>query len=58
MDEAAASLIRRHLQARSDQDLTGMLATSHPDRRFDDVATGQTWHGHEGAGAHLRLDHP
>lgn len=52
MDEALANLIRRHLQAENAQDLPGTLATLHPDCRFDDFATGQTWHGHAGATAH------
>lgn len=54
MDEAIANLIRRHLQAENAQDLPGTLATLHPECRFDDFATGQTWHGHDGASAHYK----
>ena len=53
MNQPLADLIRRHLAAESAQDLEGTLATLHPDCRFD-FATGQTWHGREGAAAHYR----
>jgi ketosteroid isomerase-like protein len=48
------SLVRRHLEAENDHDLEGTLATLHPECRFDDFATGQSWFGHEGAAAHYR----
>ena len=54
MNPALLALIRRHLDAENDHDLAGTLATLHPDCRFDDVATGQSWSGHEGAAAHYR----
>lgn len=54
MNPTLAALVRRHLEAENAQDLAGTLATLHPDCRFDDLATGQTWHGHEGAAAHYR----
>lgn len=54
MNPILAALVHRHLEAENAQDLAGTLATLHPDCRFDDLATGQTWHGHEGAAAHYR----
>lgn len=47
-------LVIRHLKAENAHDLPGTLATLHPECRFDDMATGQTWFGHEGAAAHYR----
>jgi ketosteroid isomerase-like protein len=52
MNPSLAALIGRHLAAENAQDLPGTLATLHPDCRFEDLATGQTWHGHDGAAAH------
>jgi len=49
-----AELIGRHLAAENAQDLPRTLATLHPDCRFEDLATGQTWRGHDGAAAHYR----
>ena len=43
MNPALAALIGRHLTAENAQDLPGTLATLHPDCRFEDLATGQTW---------------
>lgn len=54
MNPALAQLIGRHLAAENAQDLPGTLATLHPDCRFEDLATGQTWSGHDGAAAHYR----
>ena len=54
MNPDLLALIRRHLQAENDHDLPGTLATLHPECRFDDFATGQSWFGHEGAAAHYR----
>jgi steroid delta-isomerase-like uncharacterized protein len=54
MDHALASLVGRHLAAENAQDLDGTLATLHPDCRFDDLATGRTWLGHDGAAQHYR----
>jgi steroid delta-isomerase-like uncharacterized protein len=54
MNPALLALIRRHLEAENAHDLDGTLATLHPDCRFDDIATGQSWFGHEGAAAHYR----
>ena len=54
MDQQLADLVRRHLVAENGQDLTGTLATLHPDCHFEDLATGQSWPGHEGAAAHYR----
>ena len=51
MNPSLAGLIGRHLAAENAQDLPGTLATLHPDCRFEDLATGQTWHGHDGAAA-------
>jgi steroid delta-isomerase-like uncharacterized protein len=48
------SLVRRHLEAENAHDLEGTLATLHPECRFDDFATGQSWFGHQGAAAHYR----
>jgi hypothetical protein len=45
MDPNLAELARRHLVAENAHDLEATLATLHPDCRFDDLATGQTWHG-------------
>ena len=52
MNPALAALIGRHLAAENAQDLPGTLATLHADCRFEDLATGQTWHGHDGAARH------
>ncbi|MCX7360849.1 MAG: ester cyclase [Alphaproteobacteria bacterium] len=54
MNADLAALIRRHLQAENAHDLAGTLATLHPECRFADFATGQSWSGHEGAAAHYR----
>ena len=54
MNQPLADLIRRHLEAENAQDLEATLATLHPECRFDDFATGQTWHGRDGAAAHYR----
>lgn len=54
MKQQLADLVRRHLVAENGQDLPGTLATLHPDCRFEDLATGQAWHGHDGAAAHYR----
>jgi hypothetical protein len=54
MNQTLADLLRRHLTAENAHDLDGTLATLHPECRFDDFATGQTWHGREGAAAHYR----
>lgn len=54
MDLKLAELARRHLEAENAQDMEATLATLHPECRFDDLATGQTWHGREGAAAHYR----
>jgi steroid delta-isomerase-like uncharacterized protein len=54
MNPALLALIRRHLEAENAHDLPATLATLHPECRFDDFATGQSWFGHEGAGAHYR----
>jgi len=54
MDQQLAALVGRHLTAENGQDLAGTLATLHPECVFEDFATGQVWHGHEGAAAHYR----
>ena len=54
MNPDLLALIRRHLEAENAHDLDGTLATLHPECRFDDFATGQSWCGHEGAAAHYR----
>jgi steroid delta-isomerase-like uncharacterized protein len=54
MNQPLAALVRRHLEAENAHDLPGTLATLHPECRFDDFATGQSWSGHEGAAAHYR----
>jgi steroid delta-isomerase-like uncharacterized protein len=54
MDTTLADLARRHLAAENRQDLAATLATLHPECRFDDLATGQTWRGLEGAAAHYQ----
>ncbi len=54
MNQALADLVRRHLMAENAQDMDGTLATLHADCRFEDLATGQTWRGREGATAHYR----
>ena len=54
MNPDLANLVRRHLTVENAQDLPGTLATLHPDCRFDDFATGQSWSGHAGAAAHYR----
>jgi len=54
MDPKLAELACRHLVAENEQDLEATLATLHPECRFDDLATGQTWHGRDGAAAHYR----
>lgn len=54
MNNDHAQLVIRHLKAENAHDLPGTLSTLHAECRFDDLATGQTWHGHEGAAAHYR----
>jgi len=54
MNPSLAALIGRHLAAENAQDLPETLATLHPDCRFEDLATGQTWRGHDGAAQHYR----
>ncbi len=54
MSPDSLALIRRHLEAENAHDLDGTPATLNPECRFDGVATGQCWVGHEGATAHYR----
>jgi steroid delta-isomerase-like uncharacterized protein len=54
MNQQLVDLVRRHVAAENAQDMPGTLATLHPDCRFEDLATGQVWHGHAGAAAHYR----
>ncbi len=54
MNAELDQLVMRHLKAENAHDLEGTLATLHPECRFDDLATGQSWFGHEGAAAHYR----
>ncbi len=54
MNQQLTALVRRHLEAENAHDLPGTLATLHPECRFDDFATGQSWAGHDGAAAHYR----
>jgi steroid delta-isomerase-like uncharacterized protein len=54
MNPDLLALIRRHLEAENAHDLEATLATLHPECRFDDFATGQSWFGHAGAAAHYR----
>jgi hypothetical protein len=54
MNPALAALIGRHLAAENAQDLPGTLATLHHGCRFEDLATGQIWRGHDGAAQHYR----
>lgn len=54
MDLKLAELTRRHLEAENAQNMEATLATLHPECRFDDLATGQTWHGRDGAAAHYQ----
>lgn len=54
MQKELADLVGRHLTAENAHDLPGTLATLHPECRFEDLATGQSWSGHEGAAAHYR----
>ncbi len=54
MDSGLDALVMRHLKAENAHDLEGTLATLHPECRFDDLATGQSWFGHDGAAAHYR----
>ncbi len=52
MNHPLQPLLHRHLAAENAHDLARTLATLHPDCRFEDIATGQVWHGHDGAAAH------
>lgn len=54
MNPELAALVRRHVEAENAQDLEATLATLHPECRFEDHATGQVWHGRDGAAAHYR----
>lgn len=54
MKTAHADLVGRHLKAENAHDLPATLATLHRDCHFEDLATGQVWHGHDGAAAHYR----
>ena len=54
MDQQTAELLRRHLEAENRQDMQATLDTLHPDCHFEDLATGQTWRGRDGAAAHYR----
>ena len=54
MDLELAALVRRHVEAENAQNLEATLATLHPECRFEDHATGQVWHGRDGAAAHYR----
>ncbi|MGQ0800697.1 MAG: ester cyclase [Pseudomarimonas sp.] len=55
MDHAEiGALLSRHVEAENAHDLEGTLATLHPDCRFEDVAFGQVWQGHEGAARYYR----
>ena len=54
MNSDLAALVRRHVEAENAQNLEATLATLHPQCRFEDHATGQVWHGRDGAAAHYR----
>lgn len=54
MNPELAALVRRHVDAENAQNLEATLATLHSECRFEDHATGQVWHGHDGAAAHYR----
>ena len=54
MNPELAALVRRHVEAENAQNLEATLATLHPECRFEDHATGQVWHGRDGAAAHYR----
>ncbi|NDH61552.1 MAG: hypothetical protein EBY18_07820 [Alphaproteobacteria bacterium] len=54
MSPELTALVRRHVDAENAQNLEATLATLHPQRRFEDHATGQVWHGRDGAAAHYR----
>ena len=54
MNHQLVDLVRHHLTAENAQDMPATLATLHPECRFEDIATGQVWHGHTGAAAHYR----
>lgn len=54
MNPELAALVRRHVDAENAQNLEATLATLHPQCRFEDHATGQVWHGRDGAAAHYR----
>src|SRR5690349_7227733 len=54
MNQEHTSLLYRHLAAENAHDLAGTLATLHAKCRFEDHATGQVWHGHDGAADHYR----
>jgi steroid delta-isomerase-like uncharacterized protein len=54
MQPKNAPMLFQHLAAENAHDLDGTLATLHPDCVFRDHATGQVWHGRDGAAAHYR----
>jgi steroid delta-isomerase-like uncharacterized protein len=54
MSEHHKELLKRHLMAENSHDLDGTLATLHPGCIFRDHATGQVWHGRDGAADHYR----
>jgi hypothetical protein len=54
MSEHHKELLKRHLMAENSHDLEATLATLHPECIFRDHATGQVWHGRDGAADHYR----
>ena len=54
MNQQLEALVRRHVEAENAQNLEATLETLHPQCRFEDHATGQVWHGRDGAAAHYR----
>lgn len=54
MDTKLADVLQRHLAAENAHDLDGTLATLHENCLFEDCATGQVWHGRDGAADHYR----
>lgn len=53
--EATLELLGRHLEAENAHRLAETLATLSPDCTFDDIALGQTFHGHDGAAVYYSM---
>lgn len=54
MSAQLQAILNEHLRAENAHDLEATLATLHPECVFEEVATGEVYHGRAGAAQHYR----